>query len=88
MYYRLRVVLVGELTEESTTKLINHYYDHMGRPYVATSLSTPLEPPQGAAAANPSSVSAPEGASTSTSPVSTATPAAPAMDAIPEVDMR
>jgi hypothetical protein len=41
MYYRLRVVLVGELTEESTAELINHYYDHMGRPHVTTSLSTP-----------------------------------------------
>jgi hypothetical protein len=28
MYYRSRVVLVGELTEVSTAKLINHYYDH------------------------------------------------------------
>jgi hypothetical protein len=32
--------------------------------------------------------SAPEGGSTGTSPVSTATPVAPAIDAIPEVDMR
>jgi len=52
MYYRLKVVLVGELTEESTTELINHYYDHMGRPHVTPSSSAPLQPPSGAAAAN------------------------------------
>jgi hypothetical protein len=41
MYYRLRAVLVGELIEESTAVLINHYYDHVGR-HVTTRLSTPL----------------------------------------------
>ena len=76
MYYKLRVALVGELTEEPTAEVINHYYDHVGMPHVTTGLSTPLQPPLGAAVANPSSASALEGASTGTSPASTATPAA------------
>jgi hypothetical protein len=36
MYCKLRVALVGELTEEPTAELINHYYDHVGRPHVTT----------------------------------------------------
>lgn len=45
IYYRLKVVLVGELTEESTTELNNLYYDHIGMPHVTTGLSAPLQPP-------------------------------------------
>ena len=45
IYYRLKVVLVGELTEESTTEVSNLCYDHIGRPHVTTSLSAALQAP-------------------------------------------
>jgi hypothetical protein len=44
LYYKRKVGLVGELTDDSTIQLINYYYDHAGRAH----RSTDLQPQQGA----------------------------------------